>query len=110
LLQRVKGNRLSTRMVPDEEMGGHGLHRWWYRAMERAGIVPTGVQAGERMHKARHSAGQKLLDHTGNLKAVQQLLGHSSITTTGDIYVGWDEEALTASLESMLKREADDDA
>ena len=29
------------------------------------------------MHKARHSAGQRVLDHTGNLKAVQKLLGHT---------------------------------
>jgi site-specific recombinase XerC len=37
------------------------------------------------MHMARHTAGQSVLDSTGNLKAVQKLLGHSSITTTGDI-------------------------
>jgi site-specific recombinase XerC len=37
------------------------------------------------MHKARHTAGQRLLDTTGNLKAVQKLLGHESIQTTGDI-------------------------
>ena len=33
---------------------------------------------------ARHTAGQTVLDRTGNLKAVQKLLGHSSITTTAD--------------------------
>jgi integrase len=39
------------------------------------------------MPKARHTAGQRVLDATnGNLKAVQKLLGHSSISTTGDIY------------------------
>ena len=42
--------------------------------------------SGEKMHKARHSAGQRVLDATGNLKATQKLLGHSSIQTTGDIY------------------------
>ena len=30
------------------------------------------------MHKARHTAGQRALDATGNLKAVQKLLGHES--------------------------------
>jgi site-specific recombinase XerC len=40
---------------------------------------------GRKMHMARHTAGQSVLDSTGNLKAVQKLLGHSSITTTGDI-------------------------
>ena len=45
------------------------------------------------MHKARHTAGQRVLDATGNLKAVQKLLGHSSIQTTGDTYADWDIEA-----------------
>lgn len=31
------------------------------------------------MHKTRHTAGQRVLDGSGNLKAVQKLLGHSSI-------------------------------
>jgi site-specific recombinase XerC len=31
------------------------------------------------MHKARHTAGQRVLDATGNLKAVQKLLGHELI-------------------------------
>jgi integrase len=35
--------------------------------------------------KARHTAGQRMLDKTGNLKAVQKLLGDSSIQTTADI-------------------------
>jgi site-specific recombinase XerC len=30
------------------------------------------------MHKARHTAGERVLDHTGNLKAAQRLLGHAS--------------------------------
>ena len=34
------------------------------------------------MHKARHTAGQRLLDATGNLKAVQKLLGHQDLRTT----------------------------
>jgi integrase len=105
LMQRMKGNGKSKRAFPDEPMGVHGLHDWWYRCLANAGIVAEGTTSGERMHKARHSAGQRLLDHTGNLKAVQQLLGHESVATTGDIYVGWDEAALAASLESVLKHE-----
>jgi integrase len=105
LLQRTQANARWFRRFPDRPMGQHGLNDWWYRCLSNAGIVPTGVKRGEKMHKARHSAGQRLLDHTGNLKAVQQLLGHSSIMTTGDVYVGWDEAQLAASLESVLKRE-----
>ena len=59
------------------------------------------------MHKARHTAGQRVLDATqGNLKAVQKLLGHSSISTTGDIYTDWDIDQLAETLRGMLE-EAD---
>jgi hypothetical protein len=46
------------------------------------------------MHKARHTAGQRVLDKTGNLKAVQKLLGHASIQTTGDVSADWDIDQL----------------
>ena len=89
-------------------MSPHGLHLWWYRCLANAGIVPDGTTSGERMHKSRHTAGQRLLDATGNLKAVQVLLGHASIQTTGDIYADWDVDQLTASLAQVLRE--DDDA
>ncbi len=60
------------------------------------------------MHKARHTAGQRVLDHTGNLKAVQKLLGHASIQTTGDVYADWDIDQLAATLADVLSE--DDDA
>jgi integrase len=82
----------------DKPMGVHGLHNWWYGRLHRAGIVPQGITSGERIHKARHTGGQRLLDATGYLKAVQKLLGHASIQTTGDIYTDWDVEQLAESL------------
>ena len=84
-------------------MGAHGLHNWWYRCLGRAGVVPEGTTSGERMHKARHTAGQRMLDKTGNLKAVQKLLGHSSIQTTADIYTDWDIDQLAETLRGMLE-------
>jgi site-specific recombinase XerC len=87
---------------PEQPMGDHGLHNWWYRCLERAGIVAEGVTSGERMHKARHTAGQRVLDKTGNLKAAQKLLGHESIQTTADIYTDWDIDQLTETLREVL--------
>ena len=55
------------------------------------------------MHKARHTAGQNMLDATGNLKAVQKLLGHRSMLTTADVYLDWDVDQLAASLADMLE-------
>ena len=52
-------------------------------------------------------AGQRVLDHTrGNLKATQKLLGHSSISTTADIYVDWDIDQLAETLREMLESES----
>jgi site-specific recombinase XerC len=65
--------RAGVRRFPEKPMGVHGTHLWWYKRLEAAGIVPTGTTSGERMHKARHTAGQRVLDATGNLKAAQKL-------------------------------------
>jgi integrase/recombinase XerC len=91
-------NRYGYRDIPDKPMSAHGLHEWWYRCLANAGIVTEGTTSGERMHKARHTAGQAMLDATGNLKAVQKLLGHESIQTTADVYVDWDDDQIAASL------------
>jgi len=88
---------------PDQPMANHGLHDWWYRCLARSGIVPGRVTSGERMHKARHTAGQRVLDKTGNLKAVQKLLGHTTIQTTGDIYTDWDVDQLAETLRQVVE-------
>ena len=87
---------------PDKPMGDHGLHDWWYRRLEEAGVVAKRTISGERMHKARHTAGQRVLDQTSNLKAVQKLLGHATIQTTGDIYTDWDIDQLAATMADVL--------
>lgn len=90
---------------PEKPMGDHGLHDWWYGCLERAGVVSVGVTSGEKMHKARHTAGQRVLDATQNLKAVQRLLGHSSIQTTGDTYTDWDVDQLEETMIHVLDEE-----
>jgi integrase len=105
---RHKPREKFVREYRDEPMGVHGLHRWWYACLERAGVVATGQTSGERMHKARHTAGQRVLDKThGNLKAVQKLLGHSSISTTADTYVDWDIDQLAETLRGRLDAEGE---
>jgi len=37
-----------------------------------------------------------------HLKAVQKLLGHSSITTTGDIYTEWDIDQLEQTIRDVV--------
>ena len=96
-----------VRRFPDQPMGGHALHDWWYRCLATAGITEDGVTSGQKMHKARHTAGQRVLDKTGNLKAVQRLLMHERIGTTGDVYVDWDIDELAQTLASVLMTDDD---
>jgi integrase/recombinase XerC len=107
LMPTSKGNQSKRTYFPEKPIGVHGLHDWWYRCLSNAGIVPEGTTAGERMHKARHTAGQRVLDQSGNLKAVQKLLGHSSIQTTADVYTDWDDEQLAATLRDVLGGDAE---
>lgn len=96
------GSRFEQKSYPETPMGGHGLHDWWYGCLSRAGLVARGTTSGEKMHKARHTAGQRVLDVTGNLKAAQKLLGHASMQTTGDIYTDWDIDALERTMREVL--------
>jgi integrase len=70
-----------------EPMGVHGLHRWWYRCLARSGVVASGQTSGKR-----------------NLEAVQKLLGHSSITTTADIYTNWDIDQQEETMRQVAQR------
>jgi integrase len=91
-----------TQLVLDEKLGEHGGHLWWYRCLARAGIVVAGTTAGRRMHSARHTAIQRVLDKTGNLKAAQVLAGHATVGTTGDIYSGWETAQLRETLRDVV--------
>lgn len=96
--------RVGVKTYPDRPLAGSAMHRWWYQRLAAAGIVDKGTNSGEKMHKARHTAGQRVLDHTGNLKVVQKLLGHASISTTADVYVDWDDDALRISMAAIVNR------
>jgi integrase len=99
--------RAGIRRFPARQMSSTAMHRWWYRQLEHAGIVATGETKGERMHKARHTAGQRVLDATGDLKLAQRLLGHASIQTTGDIYVDYDNATFAAKMADVLRDDDD---
>jgi integrase len=70
------------------------VHREWKRLLATAGL-PTSV----RLHDLRHSSASLLLNLGVPLKVIQQILGHSSIKVTADIY---------AHLAPQMQRDAAD--
>jgi site-specific recombinase XerD len=62
----------------------------------------AGVNA--RWHDLRHTAGMRTLRATGNLKAVQNLLGHSDIATTSKFYV----DALVDDVRATMEKTQQD--
>jgi site-specific recombinase XerC len=65
----------------------------------------SATPSSESPDRSRYTAGQRVLDAASNLKAVQALLGHSSISTTADIYTDWDVQQLEGSLRQTFAAE-----
>ena len=49
-------------------------------------------------HLFRHTLAQGVLDTTGNIKVAQEILGHSHLTTTTDLYMKVDQNAMVSAL------------
>lgn len=92
--------RAGWRDFPEREMSTSTIHNWFKRVQLEAGIKEP-----LHLHAARHTAAQRVLDATGNIVAVQKLLGHSSIATTQE-YVGMGEDELAQVMVAVLARDA----
>ena len=83
-----RGARLSTQSV-------------WLRLRERA--RQAGLTTSVHPHVLRHSFASHLLQSSGDLRAVQELLGHASISTT-QIYTRLDFQHLAQAYENAHPR------
>jgi integrase len=77
---------------------GNSVHRWWYRCLEAAALVPEGTTAGLNMHRGRHTSITAVIRDSG-IAVAKQLAGHVDIGTT-DRY----SHLETGDLEAALVR------
>jgi integrase/recombinase XerC len=81
-----------------ERLGGHSV---WSRLKQRG--QRAGLASGVHPHVLRHSFASHMLQSSGDLRAVQELLGHASIVTT-QIYTRLDFQHLAQAYEKAHPR------
>lgn len=89
-------------LVFTTELGGPVDPRNLLRVIEVASKA-AGVQ-GVGVHTLRHSAAVAWLESGVHIKAVADLLGHSSIAITGDVYGHTSDDTARAAVDTLASR------
>ena len=76
---------------------GSGMSRIWVFKLVKALAVKAGITKVISPHTFRHSFATHLVEGGADLRAVQEMLGHASITTT-EIYTHLDREYLRSNI------------
>ncbi len=84
-------------------MIGNPITRMGFWKILKSYTLKSGVKRHVSPHTLRHSFATHLLEGGANLRSVQEMLGHSSITTT-EIYTHVDREYLKETLKLYLPR------
>jgi integrase/recombinase XerD len=82
---------------------GNGLTRAMIFTIIKQLVEKTGIQKNISPHTFRHSFATHLLENGADLRAIQQMLGHESITTT-EIYTHLETSFLTETINKFHPR------
>jgi integrase/recombinase XerD len=85
---------------------GHGLSRVMVFTIIRNLCLKAGIRKHISPHTFRHSFATHLVEGGADLRAVQEMLGHESITTT-EIYTHLDREYLRSTILQFHPRNSD---
>jgi hypothetical protein len=86
----------------DQKHTGKIAHFWWYRCLERAGVVPKGTTAGTNMHRGRRTSATELQRCKHDLRLTQLLLGHLDIRSAAR-YAQMDTADLAEALSENVR-------
>jgi integrase/recombinase XerD len=105
----IKGDRVHLNIQPGHEdyvflnLRGKRLTRMTVFNVIREHVVKCGIQKSISPHTFRHSFATHLVEAGADLRAVQEMLGHASITTT-EIYTHLDRHRLKEEILSFHPR------
>jgi integrase len=106
LIKRINKNSKVNKNLVFPSISGTLIHptnlrRYWKKIVEKAGVRYL------NFHTTRHCFATRLLDEGVQHKVVQELLGHSKISTTLDIYTHVDDnlkENAISKIDHMFKK------
>ncbi len=104
---KQQGYAWVTNRFHDRHLAGNSVHRWWYRCLETAELVPAGTTAGLNMHRGRHTSITAIIRDSG-IAVAKQLAGHADISST-DAYSHLETGDLAEALTRVYNLGTDED-